>query len=130
MSKNLDIYIDQGSDFTATFPPVTNNSGVVVNLTGYTVTCLIRRSYVTVFAVAMTVDNSQFANGIITITMGNTETSGLTPTRWVYDVTIQEPINNTVVKVFEGLATVNPGVSSKPNTTLLTPYVPDDYGGL
>ena len=130
MSKNLDIYIDQGSDFTATFPPVTNNTGGVVDLTGYIVVCQIRRSYATVYAVQMTVDDSQFTNGIITVTLTNAETSGLASTRWVYDVTVEEPINSIVVKVFEGLATVNPGVSSKPNTTLLTPYIPDDYGGL
>ena len=130
MSKNLDIYIDQGSDFTATFPPVTDNTGSVVDLTGYTVVCQIRRSYATVYAVQMTVDESQFSSGVITVELTNAETSGLTPTRWVYDVTAQEPINSTVVKVFEGLATVNPGVSSKPNTTLLTPYIPEDYGGL
>jgi hypothetical protein len=79
----------------------------------------------------MTVDDSQFTNGIITVTLTNSETSGLAPTRWVYDVTVESPSpDNIVIKVFEGLATVNPGVSSKPNTTLLTPYIPEDYGGL
>lgn len=130
MAKVIDIYIDQGSDFVATFPPVTDNTGNVLDLTGYTVTCRIRRSYATVFAVELTVDDAQFSQGIITITLANLETAGLTPTRWVYDVIIEEPINSTVTKVFEGLATVNPGVSSKPNTTLLTPYIPDDFGGL
>ena len=130
MAKIIDIYVDQGSDFTATFPPVTDNTGSVVDLTNYTVTCQIRRSYATVYAVQFNVDSTQFSAGIITITLPNNETSGLFPTRWIYDVIIQDPINNLVTKVFEGLATVNPGVSSKPNTTLLTPYIPDDYGGL
>jgi hypothetical protein len=130
MAKVIDIYIDQGSDFTATFPPVTDNVGNIVDLTNYTVVCQIRRSYATVYAVQMTIDDSQFTEGVITITLTNGATSGLFPTRWVYDITIQDPINSIVVKVFEGLATVNPGVSSKPNTTLLTPYIPEDYGGL
>lgn len=129
MAKVIDIYIDQGSDFTATFPPVTDNSGNAVDLTGYTVVCQIRRSYATVYAVQMNIDNSEFSDGLITITLPNTETGGLTPTRYVYDVTIRDS-GGLVTKVFEGLATVNPGVSSKPNTTLLTPYIPDDYGGL
>jgi hypothetical protein len=129
VAKVIDIYIDQGSDFTATFPPVTDNSGNAVDLTGYTVVCQIRRSYATVYAVQMNIDNSEFSDGLITITLPNTETGGLTPTRYVYDVTIRDS-GGLVTKVFEGLATVNPGVSSKPNTTLLTPYIPDDYGGL
>jgi hypothetical protein len=129
VAKILDIYIDQGSDFTATFPPVTDNSGNAVDLTGYTAVCQIRRSYATVYAVPMNVDNSEFSDGIITITLPNSETCGLTPTRYVYDVIITDT-DGLVTKVFEGLATVNPGVSSKPNTTLLTPYIPEDYGGL
>jgi hypothetical protein len=129
VAKIIDIYIDQGSDFTATFPPATDNSGNAIDLTGYTVVCQIRRSYATVFAVQMNVDNSEFSDGIVTITLPNSETGGLSPTRYVYDVTIQDT-DGLVTKVFEGLATVNPGVSSKPNTTLLTPYIPDDYGGL
>ena len=130
MAKKIDIYVDQGSDFTATFPPVTDNNGETLDLTDFTAKCMIRRSYATVYAVELTVDDSRFSEGVITITMTNGETSGLVPTRWVYDITIQDPINNTVVKVFEGLATVNPGVSSKPNTTLLSPYIPEDYGTL
>jgi hypothetical protein len=129
VAKILDIYIDQGSDFTATFPPVTDNGGNVVDLTGYTAVCQIRRSYATVFAVQMNIDNTEFSDGIITISLPNSETGGLTPTRYVYDVNITDT-HGIVTKVFEGLATVNPGVSSKPNTTLLTPYIPEDYGGL
>lgn len=130
MAKVIDIYIDQGSDFTATFPPVTDNTGSILDLTGYTVMCRIRRSYATVYAVQLTVDESKFTEGIVTISLTNNETSGLFPARWVYDVTIQDPVNNLITKVFEGLATINPGVTSKPDTTLLTPYVPEDYGGL
>lgn len=130
MAQLIDIYIDQGSDFTATFLPVTDLAGHVIDLTNYTVVCQIRRSYATVFAVELVVNSTRFSEGIITITLPNTQTAGLVSTRWVYDVTIQDPINNLVSRVFEGLATVNPSVSSKPNTTLLTPYVPDDYGGI
>jgi hypothetical protein len=124
------MYIDQGSDFTATFPPVTDaTGGNAVDLSGYTAVCQIRRSYATIYAVPMVVDASQFSGGVITIMLSKNETAGLTPTRYVYDVTIEDGYG-FVTKVFEGLATVNPGVSSKPNTTLLTPYIPDDYGGL
>jgi hypothetical protein len=129
MSKNLDIYIDQGSDFIATFPPITNPQGEIMDLTGYTVVCQIRRSYATIYAVQMTVDNSQFSSGVITITLSNAETAGLFPTRWVYDVDIIDT-NGIITKVFEGLSIVNPSVSSKPDTTLLSPYIPVDFGGL
>lgn len=130
MAKNIDIYIDQGSDFTATFPPVTDaTGGNAIDLTGYTVVCQIRRSYATVYAVQMTIDDSNFSGGVITVTLPNSETAGLWPTRWVYDVTIEDT-NGIITKVFEGIATVNPSVSSKPDSILLTPWVPEDWGGV
>ena len=114
MAKNIDMYIDQGSDFTATFPPVTSSTGGnAVDLTGYTVVCQIRRSYATVYAVQMTVDTSQLSSGVITISLANTETAGLTPTRYVYDVTIEDQ-SGLVTKVFEGLATVESGTFPSP----------------
>lgn len=129
MARVIDLYIDQGSDFTATFPPVTDVDGNAMDLTTYTASCQIRQSYATIYAVQLTVDSTEFPEGIITITLPNNETSGLTPTRYVYDIVITDT-DGIITKVFEGLATVNPGVSGQPNTILLTPYVPEDYGGL
>lgn len=129
MALSLDLYIDQGSDFTAVMPPVTNSSGTVVNLSTYTPKCLIRLSYATVYAVEVGASVTNAAGGIITLSMGNVETAGLNSTRWVYDVIITDG-GGLITKVFEGIVTVNPAVTSKPNTSLLTPYVPDDWGGL
>ena len=130
MAKNLDLYIDQGSDFLAVLPPVTKPDNTIQNLSTYTVQCLIRRSYSIQYAVAVTAVVSNAVGGIITLSMDNTVTAGLAPTRWVYDVIITDTNTNFVTKVFEGMAFVNPAVTSKPNTSLITPYVPDDYGGI
>lgn len=130
MAKLIDLYIDQGSDFSATLPPVNNPDGTVFDLTNYSVVCQIRRSYATSFAVQMTTSIPDPTNGVIILSLSSTQTVGLVPTRYVYDVVIEQHDTSHVIKVFEGLAVVNPGVSSKPNTTLLTPYVPEDFGGL
>jgi hypothetical protein len=129
MAKSIDLYIDQGSDFLVTLPAVTAANGSVVDLTTYTAVCQIRRSYASLDAVQLVVTIPNPSNGIIVLSLVKTETVGLTPTRYVYDVVITDA-NGKATKVFEGLMVVNPGVSGKPNTTLLTPYVPDDYGGL
>lgn len=129
MAKNVDLYMDQGSDFEFEFPPVRNYDGTVVNLTGYEVTSLLRRSYAIKTAVAFTAEITNPTGGIIKLSMLNEHTAGLNATRWVYDVIITDP-DEIVDRVFEGLVHVSPSVSSKPNTTLLTPYVPDDYGGI
>src|ERR1017187_8297361 len=120
MAKSIDLYIDQGADFTAILPPVTDTSGDVFDLTDYTVLCQIRRSYADIFAVQITTEVSDGPTGVITLSLANTETSGLYPLRYVYDVIIVST-DNIRTKVFDGLMIVNPGVSDKPNTTLLTP---------
>lgn len=129
MALSLDLYIDQGSDFTTVMPPVTNPDGSVLNLTGYTPSCLIRLSYATVYAVAVNAAVTNAVGGIITLSLPNVETAGLNSTRWVYDVIITDG-GGIITKVFEGIVLVNPAVTSKPNTSLLTPYVPDDWGGI
>lgn len=129
MAKSIDLYIDQGADFTAVLPPVTSATGTVVNLSTYTVVCQIRRSYAASDAVQITATISNASGGVITLTLPKTQTGGLTPTRYVYDVVITSS-TGYATRVFEGLFVVNPGVSGKPNTSLVTPYIPDDYGGL
>lgn len=128
MSIALDIYIDQGADFVGIFPAVTTSGGSVLNLTTYTAMAQMRRSYASSDAVAFTVTISNPTGGIITLNLASSETQGLAPTRYVYDVNI---ISNTgvITRVFEGIVTVNPGVTNKPITNLVVPYLPDDYSG-
>ena len=130
MAKTIDLYIDQGVDFSAIMPPLTLPNGTVQSLVDYTFLAYIRRSYATIFAVQMVATAlTPVTQGIIMLSLGPGETAGLAPTRYVYDVVIED-ILGIKTKVFEGLAIVNPGVSSKPKTTLISPYVPEDYGGL
>jgi len=129
MSIELDIYVDQGSDFSANFPPVTRPDGTVFNLTGYTAQCQIRRGYASRDAIQMVTTIPTPANGIINISMLNEFTAGLSPLRYVYDCIIISS-GNVRNRVFDGLCIVNPGVTDKPNTNLLTPNIPDDWGGI
>lgn len=197
MAINIDLYIDQGSDFSAVLPVVTTNTtdGIPLDLTPYSIQCQIRRSYSTSDAVQINTSGS--SDGVITLSLPNIETAGLDPLRYVYDVviintnynfiltgitgsfslgeivtggtsgatgnviswntptliinnvvgtfvnelltggtsgaiaTVQSFTSNTLrTKVFDGLMIVNPGVSDMPNTNLLTPYVPDDWGSI
>jgi hypothetical protein len=139
MSKLIDIYIDQNADFLATMPPITDNCGNVVDLTYYTVTSQMRRSYTTQFAIQLNVtypilndsglpDPTQ---GIIILSLPAIETSGLVNTRYVYDIVITDNYQSRpTMRVFEGLAYVNAGVTTNLDTIMISPYVPEDYGGL
>lgn len=131
MAINEDLYIDQGSDFLAQMPPVTNTAGTVVDLTTYTAACQMRRSYGSIYAINVTATITDPTEGIITLSMLNSETQGLSPLRYVYDVTIISASDPPIItKVFDGLIIVNPGVTDKPVTNIVVPYIPDDFGGI
>lgn len=130
MAKTIDLYLDKGTEFVAIFPPVTTSDGSVVNLTGYTVTSLMRRSYATRYAVQITAAITNASAGIIKLSLTNVETSGLAVARWVYDVMIENNTTHEITKVFDGILTVNPSTSGQLNTILLTPGASDDYGGI
>jgi len=128
MAKSLDIYIDQGADLMANLPPVTDPTGAVLDLTGYTATSQLRRGYASRDAIAFIAAISNPTGGIITLTLGNETTAGLAPLRYVYDVMIADN-NGVLTKVFDGLCIVNPGVTGKPITNVILPTIPDDWGG-
>ncbi len=104
----VNISIDSGTNFTATYT-ITNPSGTVLNLTGYTGVSKIRKH--------PTATNSEsFSVGIITatgqisISMASTTTALLSEGRNYYDIVITSP-SNDISKVIQGSAIVNPTVS-------------------
>jgi hypothetical protein len=129
MAKTIDIYIDQGVDFLAVMPAVDTPSGTIVDLTNYTVDCQMRRSYSSKTAIQITATITNAVGGVITLSMANDRTGGLSPLHYVYDAVIISQSGNRI-KVFDGLVIVNPGVTDKPNTNVVVPYLPDDFGGL
>jgi hypothetical protein len=129
MAMTLDLYIDQGSDFSAVLPAVTTASGSVQDLTNHTVVSQMKRSYLTSSAVPLTATVTDASDGIITLSLASTDTIALAPYRYVYDVVITDQ-SSVSTKVFEGIMTVNPGVSTVTNPVFTTPYIPKDFGGL
>src|ERR1700733_5247478 len=119
MSLNIDLYIDQGSDFLAVLPPVQSPGVGVVLLTGYTVVSQMRRSYSGDFAIQLQAVIVDATNGIIQLRLPKVTTSTLYAARWVYDVLITDRSGFTTT-AFCGIITVNPGVTS---SSIITPYI-------
>ena len=135
MAKTIDLYIDQGSDFLAILPPVTRPNGSVLNLTGYTASAVMRRSFSGELAVEFTSTVTNAAQGLITLSLGNDITIDLLTIyagigdRWVYDVVLTDG-SAKITKIFEGQVFVNPGATSNVLLPLTIPYLPEDFGGI
>jgi hypothetical protein len=105
----VNIIIEKGTDFEATYN-VTNNDSSVYSLTNQTATAKIRK-HPTATSVKSFQTSITTATGEIKISMGSTVTADLTAGRNYYDVILTHATTGKKVKIFEGTALVHDTVS-------------------
>jgi hypothetical protein len=111
MATTKNLYIDQGATFSTNVQYIDIYKNPIP-LTGYTANCQIRKSYGSANAAAIlnTVIYDQ-TRGNITISLDYGTTANLTAGRYLYDVTATNTNTNSIVRVIEGIMTVNPSVT-------------------
>jgi hypothetical protein len=109
MAIYSNLTLDQGSSFLA-YVDVTDSSGNVLALTGYTVAGQIRKTYSSTTAVNFSATVSNATAGTISLSLTDTETNSMKPGRFVYDVEILSGAG-TRTRVLEGQVEVTPGVT-------------------
>ena len=110
MAAYVEITIEQGANLTSTVT-VNDTQGDSVNLTTYSASAQLRKSYYSSSANTLTATITGNANGQITLSMTAANTSNLTPGRYVYDLIIRNSTDNSVTRVVEGTAVVLPSVT-------------------
>jgi hypothetical protein len=109
MAIIANLYIDQGTDYTITVD-VTDSAGDVLDLTGFTATAQVRKTYTSSSLSATFTTSINAAAGQVTISLTDTQTSALQAGRYVYDLNIQSG-GGIKTRVIEGQAVVTPGVT-------------------
>jgi hypothetical protein len=104
-----EITIEQGATFSTTVN-VEDAYYNPVNLTGYSASSQMRKSYYSSSATNITASVTGTSNGEITLSMTAANTASLTPGRYLYDLIINDGANN-VTRVVEGIATVLPSIT-------------------
>lgn len=116
MSQYEDFTIDQGTDFNIQLELVDKNNAKK-NLDGYSCAAQIRKTYSSSDSDAVTFSTQVQApatDGVLNLTLTNTQTSAMKAGRYVYDVEIssQDSAENTLVeRILEGQITVSPSVT-------------------
>ena len=110
MAAYLEITIEQGANLTSTVT-VSDTQGDAINLSTYSASAQLRKSYYSSSANTLTATITGNANGQITLSMTASNTALLTPGRYVYDLKITNSTDNSVTRVIEGTATVLPSVT-------------------
>ena len=110
MAAYVELTIEQGANLVSNVS-VNDNQGDAVNLTTYSASSQLRKSYYSSSANTMLATITGNANGEITLSMTAANTANLTPGRYVYDLTIRNSVDNSVTRVVEGTAVVLPSVT-------------------
>ena len=109
MAIIANIFIDQGTDFSITVD-VTDTSGGILNMSGYTASAQIRKTYGSSTVSATFGTSISEATGQVTLTLSDTQTTALESGRYVYDLNVTSSGGQTT-RVVEGQAIVTPGVT-------------------
>lgn len=110
MAAYVEITIEQGANLTSTVN-VNDTQGDAINLSTYSASAQLRKSYYSSTANTLSAIITGVANGQITLSMTAANTANLTPGRYVYDLKIVNSVDNSVTRVIEGTATVLPSVT-------------------
>lgn len=112
MATVSNLHINQASDFSTTVTLyVSDNPEVVMDLTGYTASAQIRKSYDSCIYTDMTTEFiSPRTLGQITVSLTNDQTTSLDWGRYVWDLVITDS-DGIKTRVVEGLAIIEPSVT-------------------
>jgi len=109
MATIQNITIDQDADFTQTLT-VKDSAGTVVDLTGQTITCKMRKTHLSTTSYSFTTAIVSATAGTCSITMTDTVTSGLSEGRYVWDLTTTDS-GGLITRRIEGRVTITPSVT-------------------
>lgn len=109
MAVSSNLYVDQGTDFTA-IVNLQNISGGAFDLSNYSLRAQMRKNYTSTTYIEFTTIISDAFNGVCEIRLSPSDTDGLRPGRYVYDVEAVSP-QGTVYRVVEGIVEIIPNVT-------------------
>lgn len=108
MTAYVELYMDQGATFNNVINITDDTTNDTVNVSGYSVSSQMRRSYYSTNASANIVCTiTEASQGEITLSLSASATANLKPGRYLFDVKTVNSMN-VVSRIVEGIITVTP----------------------
>ena len=104
------LYIDQGADFSTGITLYSDNGITPLNLTGYTFTSQMRKSYASSTATTFTVTAPNPLTGQIILSLTAVQTAALKSGRYLYDIEMLSNLSYRSRPV-EGIIIVSPQIT-------------------
>lgn len=109
MASVANLYIDQGSDFSAIIT-LKNQDGTIINLTGYTVVSQFRKSYQSSSYTAFTATLHDAVAGKIRLQLPAASSSAVAAGRYLYDIEITNNAGERK-RALEGIVLITPEIT-------------------
>lgn len=110
MSDYIELYIDQGEDFSSTIVLRDDNTNMYSNIAGYSVRGTLRRSILSPNASGYFVCTvTDAANGEITMSMDSANTANMKPGTYLFDIAYQ--VAQSSKRLLEGIVIINPSIT-------------------
>lgn len=111
MSTYIEYYMDQGTTFSNNVTIKNVSTSAAINISGYTFTSQLRKSFYSANSAAnlvCTIINA--ANGIFLVSLDSANTANIPAGRYVFDIKMKDSAN-IVSRPIEGLIFVTPQVT-------------------
>lgn len=109
MATIANLVIDQGTTFNSVVT-LTDQTGTVLNLTGYTVASQFRKSYQSSTAISFTASIYDAAAGKVSLQLTPAATIGVKAGRYLYDIELTSPTSEKI-RALEGLVILTPEIT-------------------
>lgn len=111
MASYVHLNMDQGANFTYTLVLNDASTNANLNISSYTITSQIRKSYYSVNATANLVcTTTDAANGAFTISLNGAGTANISGGKYLFDILYSDG-TGTLTRALEGTIQVNPRVT-------------------
>lgn len=110
MAEFVELEIDAGATFSTEIT-VSENDGTGKNLADYSITSQLRKSYYSSTATDFTINVTDQANGVFTMGITAANTANIRAGRYVFDVELENTIDGTITRIFEGVVVVLPNAT-------------------
>ena len=114
MAAITNFYIDTGSTFGAVIT-VRGSDGLPLNLTGFSVSSYIRKSYASATHIDFNATVYSITGGQVRVSLTDEQTTGIKPGRYMYDIEIESSTGERL-RVSEGIIIFTPQIT-KPDPT-------------
>jgi len=104
------LYIDQGADFTTGITLYSDNGITPLNLTGFTFSSQMRKSYASSTSTTFTITAPQPTTGQVILSLTAVQTAALKAGRYLYDIEMVDNVSYRSRPV-EGIIIVSPQIT-------------------